>query len=133
VASTAELEEREIADPFLKLGPYLFALAMLGFGIQHFIDAKTTARVGPPWYPGRTLWAYLMGAPLLVAGAAIVIRKGRRWAGIFLGATMLGWFLFLHLPRIVATPRNPGPWTSGFEILGMCGAAVVLAATSGEE
>jgi hypothetical protein len=25
-------------------------------------------------------------------------------------------------------PRNPGPWTSGFEILGMCGAALVLAA-----
>jgi len=128
VARTPRLEERETADPFLKLGPYLFALAMVGFGIQHFIDAKVGTRVGPPWYPGRPLWAYLTGAALIVAGAAIVIRKGRRWAGSFLGAIMVGWFLFLHLPRIVAMPRNPGPWTSGFEILGMCGAALVLAA-----
>ena len=96
VASTAELEEREIADPFLKLGPYLFALAMVGFGIQHFIDAKVTTRVGPPWYPGRPLWAYLMGAALLLAGGAIVARKGRQCAGIFLGAIMLLFFLALY-------------------------------------
>ncbi len=45
------------------------------------------------------------------------------------GAMTLGLFVFLHLPRIAATPRNPEPWTSGFEILGMCGAALVLASS----
>lgn len=131
VAKTSRLPEREITDPFLKAGPYLFAIAMLGFGIQHFIDARLTTRVGPPWfvawYPGRPLWAYLTGAALLVAGAAIGLRKRRRWAAILLSTMMLVFFLFLHLPRIVATPRDPGPWTSGFEILAICGAALVLA------
>jgi hypothetical protein len=53
--------------------------------------------------------------------------------GVFLGAMLLSWFLFLHVPRIVATPRNPGPWTSGFEILAMCGAALLLAGTDRQE
>jgi uncharacterized membrane protein len=99
VAKTSRLPEREIGDPFLKLGPYLFAVAMGGFGIQHFIDARLTARVGPPWYPGRPLWAYLTGAALIVAGAAIVTRMGRRCAGFFLGAMRLGLFLFLHAAK----------------------------------
>jgi uncharacterized membrane protein len=133
VANTSRRPERGIGDPFLKLGPYLFAIAMVGFGIQHFIDARLTARVGPPWYPGRPLWAYLTGAALIMAGAAIVVRKGRLCAGIFLGAMMLGLFLFLHLPRIVAAPRKPGPWTSGFEILAMCGAALALAGKGQKE
>jgi uncharacterized membrane protein len=35
--------------------------------------------------------------------------------------------LLVFAPRIVANPHDPGPWTSGFEILAMCGAALVVA------
>jgi uncharacterized membrane protein YphA (DoxX/SURF4 family) len=33
-----------------------------------------------------------------------------------------------YLPKVVATPRNPGPWTSGFELLAISGASLVLLA-----
>src|SRR5207245_10194719 len=37
VASAAPLEEREKADPFLRLGRYFYAFAFVAFGIQHFV------------------------------------------------------------------------------------------------
>ena len=31
--------------------------------------------------------------------------------------------------KLAANIHNPGPWTSGFELLAMCGAALILAGT----
>jgi len=61
LASASPLYEREIADPFLKFGRYIFAMAFVAFGIQHFFDPRLTIRVGPPWFPGRPIWTYLTG------------------------------------------------------------------------
>jgi len=35
-------------------------------------------------------------------------------------------FALVYLPRVVRNIDDPGPWTSGFEILAMCGIALVL-------
>jgi uncharacterized membrane protein len=50
LASAAPLDERETADPFLKLGRYFFALAIVAFGIQHFVYAKFAAGLGLPGF-----------------------------------------------------------------------------------
>jgi uncharacterized membrane protein len=126
LAGASSLEERETADPFLKLGPYLFGMAMVAFGIQHFVIERLTIRVGPPWFPVRPLWAYLTGAALIVAGAAIIVRRKARLAATLLGTVLFLFFLLLHIPRILVNLHDPGPWTSGFEILAMCGGALVL-------
>jgi uncharacterized membrane protein YphA (DoxX/SURF4 family) len=106
---------------------------MIGFGIQHFIDARNTARVGPPWSMEHPLWPYVTGGALLAGGAAIVFRKKARLAAIFVAAVISLFFLFLHVPHIVMQPHNPGPWTSGFEVLALCGCALVLANTLPKE
>jgi len=129
LASAAPLDERETAEPGLKLGPYFFALAMVAFGIQHFVNEKLTIRVGPPWFPGRPIWAYLTGAALVLTGAAIFLGQKTRLAATLLGTILFLLFLFLHIPRILVNLHDPGPWTSGFEILALCGSALVLAAT----
>ena len=129
LASVSPLEERETADSFLKLGRYFFALAMVAFGVQHFVNEKLTIRVGPPWFPGRPLfWAYLTGTALIVTGAAIFLGQKARLAATLLGTILFLFFLLLHIPRILVNLHDPGPWTSGFEILALCGSALVLAA-----
>src|SRR5712692_5100090 len=134
LASAAPLHHRETADPFLKLGRYFFALAFVAFGMQHFIYARFAVGLGPPWFPGRPLWACLTGVVFVAAGAAIVLGKKARVAATLLGTILLLFFLLLHIPRIAAQLHNPGPWTSGFEALALCGAALVLASTlPGEE
>jgi len=129
LASASPLYEHEIADPFLKFGRYIFAMAFVAFGIQHFFDPRLTIRVGPPWFPGRPIWTYLTGIFFVVAGSAIFLGKKSRLAAKLLGATTLLFFLLLHIPRIAAQLHDPGPWTSGFEVLALCGGALVLASS----
>ncbi len=62
--ATSLADKRESAVPFLRLGRYFFALAIVAFGVQHFVNEKLTVRVGPPWFPGRPIWAYLTGTAL---------------------------------------------------------------------
>jgi uncharacterized membrane protein YphA (DoxX/SURF4 family) len=133
LASAAPLEEREKADPFLKLGRYFFALAFVAFGIQHFLYARFAAGLGPPWFTGRPLRAYLAGVVLVAIGTAIVLGKKARMAATLLGMILLLSFLLIHTPRIVTQLHNPGPWTSGFEILALCGCALVLASSLPKE
>lgn len=129
LASAAPLQEREKADPFLGLGRYFFALAFVAFGVQHFVYARYAAGLGPPWYLGRPLWACLIGVVVVATGAAIILGQKARMAANLLAATLILFFLLLYVPRIIRQLHNPGPWTSGFEILALCGCALVLAGT----
>jgi uncharacterized membrane protein len=129
LASAAPLEEREKADPFLGLGRYFFALAFVAFGIQHFVYARYGAGLGPPWYLGRPVWTLLFGVILVVAGAGLLFGQNIRVAANLLATLLFVFFLLLYVPRILGQLHNPGPWTSGFEILALCGSALVLAST----
>lgn len=130
LASTSPLEERETADPFLRLGRYFFAIAFVAFGVQHFVYARYATGLGPPWIPGRPVLACLLGVLLVGTGAAIFIRKKSRMAAIILATITFLFFLLLYCPRIATQLRNPGPWTSGFELLALSGCAIVLAGNS---
>jgi uncharacterized membrane protein YphA (DoxX/SURF4 family) len=64
---------------------------------------------------------------LVAAGAAIVAGQKARVGANLLATILFLFFLLLYPPRIIKQLHNPGPWTSGFEILALCGCAVVLA------
>lgn len=108
-------------------GRLLFAIAFAGFGIQHFIYAKFAAGLGPPWIPGSPLRACLMGIALLVASVRIAAIAKTRVTSILLGFLLFLYFVLLYAPRLAANLHDPGPWTSGAEILALCGASLVLA------
>jgi uncharacterized membrane protein YphA (DoxX/SURF4 family) len=133
LASASPLLERETADPFLKLGRYFFALAFVAFGIQHFVYAGYAAGLGPPWLLGNPLGACLAGVILVATGAAIVLRMKIPVAATLLATILFLFFLLFYVPRIIGQLHNPGPWTSAFEILALCGAALVLASSSPSE
>jgi uncharacterized membrane protein YphA (DoxX/SURF4 family) len=133
LANAAPLEEREKADPFLGLGRYFFALAFVAFGIQHFVSARYAAGLGPPWHLGRPIWEIVFGVILVTLGAAILSGQKTRMAANLLAAVLLVFFLLLYVPRIAKQLHNPGPWTSGFEILALSGCAWVLAGSQPRE
>src|SRR5437763_5200808 len=129
LASASPLYEREIADPFLKFGRHIFAMAFVAFGIQHFVYARLAVGLGPPWFPGRPLWACAIGALLVAAGGAIIFGKKARFAAALLGTILFLFSLLLHIPRSSAHLHDHGPWTSGFEVLALGADALVLAST----
>jgi uncharacterized membrane protein len=127
LASAAPLVAGEKADPFLGLGRYFFAVAFVAFGIQHFVFGRYAAGLGPPWIPGKALLAYLFGVIFVATGSAMIIGKKLDLAATLLASITFLYFLLLYVPRIIGKLHDPGPWTSGFEILALCGCAVVLA------
>jgi uncharacterized membrane protein YphA (DoxX/SURF4 family) len=112
-------------------GRVFFAIAIGFFGGQYLIYASGVGgpAPGPPWTPGRLLWAYVAGAALLVAGVSIATGKMARLAAILLGAGLFLRVMTIHLPRMIVNLYDPGPWTSAGEMLAMCGGAFVLAGT----
>jgi len=116
-------------DKLLFLGRYCFAIAFAAFGIQHFIYAKYATGIGPPWIPGIPLRACFMGIALVVASLRILTNAKTRVPAMLLGFLLFLYFFFLYAPRLATNVHNPAPWTSGAEILALCGAAWVLAGT----
>lgn len=111
-----------------QLGRVLFAIAMAGFGIQFLVHAFLAGPApGPPWSPGRPLWAYLTTAVLLATSVCIAMGKNRHWAVLPLALLLLLRALVVFVPRLLANIHDPGPWTSGSELLALCGVALVLA------
>ena len=109
-------------------GRYLFAASILAFGIQNIIFARSGSYLGPPWTPVSHLLAFFVGIALVIFGAALTSRRRARFAALVPCAILLARAAICYLPRIAVTPHNPDPWTNGFELLGIGGAGLILAA-----
>jgi uncharacterized membrane protein len=114
------------------LGKSFFAIAMMAFGIQHFIYADFVTRLVPKlpaWIPWHPFWAYLTGTGLIVAAVAIVLGKKARLAATLLGAMIFLSFALLHLPQVAANPHNGGLWTNAGKALALSGGAFLVASS----
>jgi uncharacterized membrane protein len=126
IASAAPLDEREKADPFLRLGRYFFAFAFVAFGIQHFVYARFAAGLGPPWYAGRPLIGCLIGLIFFGTGFVTLLWPAPARVTDLLAGTLFLYFAIYYVPRILAQLHSPAAWTSGSELLALSGFALVL-------
>ena len=112
-----------------RLGRAFFATAMAAFGLQYLIHALLAGvpTLGPPWSPAHLFWGYLTAITLVGAAAGIATGILARCSAISLAILLLVRVLLAYVPRLVANIHDPGPWTSGSELLALCGAALVLA------
>jgi hypothetical protein len=118
-----------VVDLLSKLGLYLFTFSMLIFGYQHFLYAPFIATLIPSWMPAHLFLAYFTGAAFIAAALSITFHLLGRLAAILLGWMFLLWTIFLHAPRVVASPRNGDEWSSLFVALCLAGASLVIAQT----
>lgn len=113
------------------LGRFFIAIAMVAFGVQHFVYLDFVTRVFPKlqaWVPGRPFLACVFGAFLVAAGAAIMLGKAAaRVAALLLGAVILVSFVLLHLPLAMATLHNGGLWTNAGKALALSGGSFLVA------
>ncbi|HTH48021.1 MAG TPA: DoxX family membrane protein [Candidatus Limnocylindria bacterium] len=117
----------------LPLGRCGFALAMVAFGIQHFVYGDFVTRAvpsWPAWIPRHALWAYLIGAMLVGAGGAILLLFRTRGAALLLAALLLLSFVFLGLPLAVKDMPWGGQWTNAGKALALGGGALAIALSS---
>ena len=120
----------------IPVGRILYAIGLIGIGVQHFIFAEFIPVVmpaWPSWIPGRPYCAYALGALLILAGAAMLFDFKGRTVAALTGAFFLLSFLAAHIPSTLAfSPGHLGSWTNTFKALTMCGGAWLIAGSLGE-
>jgi len=114
-------------EPGVRLARRLFALALPAFGLSHFVYAKETATMVPPWLPGHLAWAHLTGAAHIAAGLGILLGVLPRLAAT-LEALMISTFLLtVNVPDLVRNPGERFQWTEVFVASAIGGAAFLVA------
>jgi uncharacterized membrane protein len=119
-------------DKGLALGALFFAIPMAEFGAQHFTEARPVSTIVPSWIPGALFWTYLVGTALEAAALSIATKKQARWAALSLAAMLVLFILLMHIPKIVAEPKNVLAWGVTFRDLGFSGGALALACNQTE-
>ena len=125
----------------IKSGRFIFAIALVIFGVDHFLFLRFVASLVPPWIPWHLFWAFFFGCAMVAAGISIATRLMGRLGATLIGTMFLLWFVVLHIPRalgLAATagagaPRNPNEWSSAFIALAMCGGSWICAAALSQE
>jgi uncharacterized membrane protein len=95
----------------LRLARLLFGLALIAFGLSHFVYAKETAGLVPRWVPYHLPFAYFTGGAYLAAGAAVILGVCARLAAR-LSALQMGLFtLLVWVPVAAAGSKDPSVWS----------------------
>jgi len=109
-------------------GRYLFALAIIGIGLVHFVTGNFPSSLLPvPAMTGRLLLVYLIGFVFCAGGISLFFERVALTGAIIIGTTFLILFLFPHLPKLLSNVTDPGEWTVAAETLALCCGAFIVA------
>lgn len=86
-------------DALPKVGRFLYAIPMAGFGALHFMMGEAMAGMVP--IPGGVIWVYITGVALLAAATSIIAGRHAVLATRLLGLMLLIFAISIHLMALV--------------------------------
>jgi hypothetical protein len=116
----------------------IVAIAMIVFGVDHFIGIVFIGSLIPGWIPWHEPWVAIFGVVFIAGGAAIGIGgRGARWGWIAIGCMFAVWVITLHAPRVLGlygipgATQSPDEWSSLFIAVELWGGPWAVAAKAG--
>jgi uncharacterized membrane protein len=95
-------------EKLVRTGRIFYGSAMAAVGFQQFFTEDFHAMILPPihpWIPWLSFWAYVGGAALMVAGAAIVFEKKAGTISLLLGSILFAICLYYIPYEIIVDPN----------------------------
>ena len=116
-----------VGDNGVHIARVFYALALIAFGLSHFVYLNMTAPLVPAWLGWSVGWAYLTGCTYLAAGAAVLLGVYARLAAT-LSAIQIGLITILVWgPLVAAGELSAFRWQETIFSCGMTAGAWVLA------
>jgi uncharacterized membrane protein len=127
MATGAFIAWRETKGAAGRLPVLIMGVCFVVFGVSHFVYARFTTAMVPPFLPMRLQLTYLTGAIHMLAGLALLAGFRPRWAAIAEALMMSAFVLLVHIPRVAAAPHNRMETTGLFIAITLSSAAWILA------
>jgi uncharacterized membrane protein len=116
-----------VGDNGVRLARVLYGLALIAFGLSHFVYLNLTAPLVPAWLPAPTFWAYFSGAAYVAAGVGVIFNVWARLAATLSAVEMGMLTLLVWIPIVAAGSKDPSQWSETFLSWALTAAAWVVA------
>lgn len=122
------LSPNGISGKIASVSRYVFAAAIIGFGVQQiFFETKFVTASIPGFFPARMFWFYLTAIVMFASAASIIINKKARLTTFILGILLLVINLSNYAFLLFADLSNAQVWTAAMVVWAVTVGVFILA------